>query len=58
MAYNRSDQKREDPPDLEDLKALRKEFDLLEAGLRASRATAIKDRTARKQAKAAQKLGW
>jgi hypothetical protein len=58
VVHNRSDQKREDPPDLEDLKALRKEFDELEANLRASRKAATKGRTARKEAKATEKLGW
>lgn len=58
LAHNRSDQKREDPPDLEDLKALRKEFDVLEASLRASHKAATKDRTARKEAKTTEKVGW
>jgi hypothetical protein len=58
LAHNRSDQKREDPSDLDDLKALRKEFDELEAALKASRRMATDERTARKKAKVSQRLGW
>ena len=57
-AHNRSDQKREDLPDLDDLKAFRKEFDQIEAALRVSRKTATEGREARKKARASQKLGW
>ncbi|MGY3388314.1 energy-coupling factor transporter ATP-binding protein EcfA2 [Bradyrhizobium sp. USDA 3311] len=58
LAHNRSDQKREDPPDLDDLKALRKDFDVLEAALRVARRTATDGRATRKKAKVSQKLGW
>ncbi|ANV99341.1 AAA family ATPase [Bradyrhizobium icense] len=58
LAHNRSDQRREDPPDLDDLKALRKEFDVLEAALRIARRTATDARATRKKAKVSQKLGW
>jgi hypothetical protein len=58
LAHNRSDQHRENPSSLKDLTALRKEFDELEVNLRSSRKTAIKERAARKEAKATEKTGW
>jgi hypothetical protein len=58
LAHNRSDQQREDPPDLKDLTAIRKEFDELEANLRASRKVATKGRATRNEAKTIEKVGW
>jgi hypothetical protein len=58
LAHNRSDQHREDPADLKDLSALRKEFDQLEVNLRISRKAATKSRAARKEAKTTEKVGW
>jgi hypothetical protein len=58
LAHNRSDQQRENPPDLKDLSALRKEFDELEANLRAARKAATKGRADRKKAKTTEQLGW
>lgn len=58
LAHNRSDQQRENPPDLKDLTAVRKEFDELETNLRASRKAATKGRAARKEAKTTEKVGW
>ena len=58
LAHNRSDQQRENPPDLKVLTTIRKEFDELEANLRASRKAATKGRAARKEAKTSEKVGW
>ena|ERR1700730_9771827 len=58
LAHNRSDQQRENPPDLKDLTAIRKEFDELEANLRASRKVATKGRADRKKEKTTEKVGW
>ena len=58
LAHNRSDQQRENPPELEELDKLRKSFDALEAELRSSRKVAIKDREVRKKATSTEKVGW
>lgn len=58
LAHNRSDQQRENPPQLKDLTALRKEFDELEANLKASRKTSAKDRASRKETNVSKKIGW
>jgi energy-coupling factor transporter ATP-binding protein EcfA2 len=58
LAHNRSDQQRENPPTLKDLTALRKEFDALEAKLRACRKAATKGRADRKKAKTTEQVGW
>jgi energy-coupling factor transporter ATP-binding protein EcfA2 len=58
LAHNRSDQQRENPPTLQDLTGMRKEFDSLEANLRAARKAATKSRADRKNAKTTEQVGW
>jgi hypothetical protein len=58
LAHNRSDQQRENPAGLKDLAAIRKEFDQLEANLRLSRKAATKGRSARKEGRTSEKVGW
>ncbi|MEW6144137.1 MAG: AAA family ATPase [Thermodesulfobacteriota bacterium] len=58
IAHNRSDLQRESPPKLDDLSALRNEFDELEKELRSSQKAARKEREARKDAKKSARAGW
>lgn len=58
LAHNRSDIQRQNQPTLADLTALRKEFDELEAELRASKKVAQKARSDRKEARVVAKAGW
>jgi len=58
LAHNRSDAQRENEPSINDLNALRKEFDELEKALRYSKKAAQKARSIRKEAKTTAKGGW
>jgi len=58
LAHNRSGQMSENPPELNDLNAFRKEFDELEASLKKSRKIMIKLRETRKGEKATARAGW
>src|SRR5262249_12158561 len=57
LAHNRSDAQRENEPSINDLNALRKEFDELEKALRYSKKAAQKARSIRKEAKTTAKGG-
>jgi hypothetical protein len=58
LAHNRSDLRRENPPSLDDLKALRMEFDQLESELTEGLKSARRARKERKDAKVGEKVGW
>jgi len=58
LAHDRSDQLRENLPSLKELEMFRKEFNELEAGLKALRKAAINDRKVREETMPAKKVGW
>lgn len=58
LAHNRSDQQRENPPELKDYKELRKIFDDLESSLKASLKSSKVDRKIRKDTKDSGRAGW